>query len=268
MCQTTKASANVCDAAFVKRFCYRQRLPPICTESGTEHRREVIKIHLNSDIHKESYKAARLASLSMSQKLQEVPLIKSINQMNTTLADKIGGLMYHVYNDAKNLTISAYSFPSHVVAAEMSKLFHINEPFTPFSSSNIDLQYISPLSQHEMMEAIVVADMPRFKREIETCLAASFRFDSSMDRTQKENQFELMKMINLNGHERLLFIGIGQVTESGATGHLKAIKEGSEETVGFDALFNIITHLSTDREPKNVGKHEGLWALLDRERKE
>ena len=72
--------------------------------------------------------------------------------MNTTLADKIGGLMYHVYNDAKNLTISAYSFPSRVVAAEMSKLFNINESFTPFSSSNTDLQYISPLSQHEMMD--------------------------------------------------------------------------------------------------------------------
>ena len=56
------------------------------------------------------------------------------------------------------------------------------------------------------------------------------------------------------------------MTEPGAIGHLAALKKGASDTVGFEEILKIINHLSTDRETKNVGKHHGLWKLLDDER--
>eukprot|EP00795_Rhopilema_esculentum_P016990 gene16990-8493_t len=41
------------------------------------------------------------------------------------------------------------------------------------------------------------------------------------------------------------------------------IEIGSSDTVGFDEVMKVITHLSTDGEDKNVGEHRGLWKLLD-----
>ena len=47
---------------------------------------------------------------------------------------------------------------------------------------------------------------------------------------------------------------------------MEALKEGLKDTIGFDSLLLVASHLSTDGENKNVGKHEGLWKLLDNER--
>ena len=57
------------------------------------------------------------------------------------------------------------------------------------------------------------------------------------------------------------------MTDPGASGHLAALKLGADDTVGFDEVMKVITHLSTDGENKNVGEHRGLWKLLDDDRR-
>ena len=64
----------------------------------------------------------------------------------------------------------------------------------------------------------------------------------------------------------LKFISIGLVTELGAIRHLAALKTGVSDTIEIEKILKIINHLSTDGENKNVGKHHGLWKLLDDER--
>jgi hypothetical protein len=132
----------------------------------------------------------------------------------------------------------------------------------------MDLQYLSPACHRDFLESIVQADMERFQNENAASIASSFRCDASMDRMQKDNQFLLLKTISEKGQEHVRFIGIGCVTGRGAEGHLNAIKEGAKDTIGFEAIINNVTHLSTDGEAKNVGRHQGLWSLLDRERRE
>jgi len=75
-----------------------------------------------------------------------------------------------------------------------------------------------------------------------------------------------MKVIDKSGNESTKFLGIGYVTSPGALGHLKALKDGAEDTIGFERILRIVTHLSTDGENKNVGEHKGLWKLIDEER--
>ena len=259
---------NIClpNPDILKRMCYRGRIPPICLSQGTEARSQTVQEHLQSTAHQECLKVERLKKLSAVEKSQTVPLHKMISSQRQKLANKIGSLMIQVYNDAKCLTLSECSWPSRVITSRIAYKFEYNEEFTPFTPSDFDLQYIRPEVVKELLRTIVVADLPRIKSELNSCIAATFRCDASMDKTQKDNEFMLLNVIKENGERDLKFIGIGHVTEPGAIGHLAALKKGASDTVGFEKILKIINHLSTDGENKNVGKHHGLWKLLDDER--
>ena len=194
-------------------------------------------------------------------KVRAVPILRNISEKNLEVGNRIGRLMIQVFIDAKSLSLSAYSWPSRVVAG-----FHFNKPYLPYEASAFDLQYVNPSFHRELLHTIVQAHVPTFINEIEASLAGSFRCDASMDRTQKDNEFQLMKVIDKSGNESTKFLGIGYVTSPGALGHLKALKDGAEDTIGFERILRIVTHLSTDGENKNVGEHKGLWKLIDEER--
>lgn len=76
----------------------------------------------------------------------------------------------------------------------------------------------------------------------------------------------LLNMIKKDGKQDLKFIGIGHVTEPGAADHLQVLKTGASDTVGFDKVLKVVSHLSTDGEAKKTGQYNGLWKLLDDER--
>ena len=133
--------------AIVKRSCYRGRVPPICQPGGTEAREQTIQEHFQRLAHQQCLKAERLKKLSTVEKSQTVPLVKMFNSQRQQLANKIGRpLILHVYNDAKSLTSSAFSWPSRVIAAKMAHEFDYDKPFKsytalPISTCNIlDLQ--------------------------------------------------------------------------------------------------------------------------------
>ena len=196
-----RVRCKACNENFdiVKRFCYRGRIPPICTPTGTEARSGTIAKHLSSEAHKECVKLKRIRGLSSSEKIQAIPLFKIANAQTHLLANRIGKLIIQVYNDAKNLSISAFSWPSRVVAGEIAHTFDYNSPFKEYDASVFDLQYVTPASHQQLLKIIVQTDLPRFKKEIDDCLAASFRCDASMDRTQKDNEFMLLNIINKHG---------------------------------------------------------------------
>ena len=70
-------------------------------------------------------------------------------------------------------------------------------------------------------------------KAIHQCLAASNHCDASMDRTQKDNEMMLLKMINEDGSGSLMYVGVGFVRERGEIGHRKALKEEANGRIGF-----------------------------------
>ena len=231
-------------------------MPTICLPEGTEARTRTIQGHLQSEAHKECLEAECLRKLSSVEKSQTVPLVKMLSSQRQKLANKIGSLIIHVYNDA-------FSWPTRVVSAKLAHEFNYNQPFQPYTPSDFDLQYIRPPVVQEILRTIVSSDLSKFKKEIHSCIAASLRFDASMDNTQKDHQYMLLNVVDENVKPDLKFIGIGHMTDPGASGHLAALKLGADDTVGFDVVMKLIAHLSTDGENKNVGEHRGPWKLLD-----
>jgi len=158
----------------------------------------------NITIHKRCVAVAKLKKLSPQEQVSTVPILKQISRQNEELANKIGGLIISVYNDAKNLSLSAFSWPSRTVASQIASQYSCNEPFVAFQPSSFSLQYVSPASHRELLHAIVQAHLPEFRQYIDSVLALSFRFDASMDRTQRDNQFQLATVVDQNAEERTL----------------------------------------------------------------
>ena len=221
----------------VMRFCYNGRIPPICTVTGTEARSKIEENHVNSEAHKRTLKAMRLKCLSTREKFETIPLHTVSNSQTVKFANRIGKLVIQVYDDAKNQSLSAYSWPSRVVTNEIASKFNFNEPFTPYGVSSFDLQYITPQSHHDLLNLIVLTDLSNLQKQVDECLAASFRCDASMDRTQKDNEFMLLKLTDQFGAESLKYIGLGYVTGRGAAGHLQALKDRASGTIGFKNIL-------------------------------
>ena len=141
----------------------------------------------------------------------------------------------------------AFCWPSRVVTANMAHQFDYNEPFTSYSSSDFDLQYIRPPVVQELLRTIVCAELPRIEKEIGPCIAASFRCDASMDKMQKGHEYMLLNIIKENGERDLRFIGIGYVREPGAIGHQVALESGASDTIVYRMKMvgkPIVTHVT------------------------
>ena len=97
---------------------------------------------------------------------------------------------------SSNAKSSAFSWPSRVVAAKLAHEFNYNQPFQPYTPSDFDLQFIRPPVVQELLRTIVSSDLPKFKKEIHSCIVASLRFDASIDRTQKDHQYMLLNVVD------------------------------------------------------------------------
>ena len=58
--------------------------------------------------------------------------------------------------------------------------------------------------------------MPAIAKDIEEALAVSIRMDSSVDRTQNDNEFVMAEMVKKDGSTKLVFLGHQKLTEHGA----------------------------------------------------
>ena len=105
------------------------------------YRTRTIENHNQTDHHKEALKSSRLRALPPEKVYEETPMGIMISSANEKLANKMGALILQVYNDVKKLTLSAYSWPSRIVAALMVSEFIFNNGQ---HSISLDLQYINP----------------------------------------------------------------------------------------------------------------------------
>lgn len=136
------------------------------------------------------------------------------------LVRHIGALMISIFNDAKRTTLSGWSWPSRYVASQLSQNFKLGQ--TP--TSNINLQYVTPTFHADFLNCIVETDMDNFRKILTDSLAASLRFDGSVDRTQKHNVFVMIQVVKSDATLETLCIGFDIPKKKGAVGYLECIK--------------------------------------------
>ena len=189
---------NLCrkQEATIKTFRKSKRIPALCTLEGTIPRKMILIQHLESEMHKKAVEADKVSHFSSAEKVQKTQLGNMINKSNAQVKNKVAGLMINVFNDAKKLTLSAWSWPSREVANMMSETVDVTKDFEVFDPSNSTLQYVTPTQHKNFLHCIVMADKSEVKEKIENSLALSLRCDSSVDRRRIDNCHVLAKIIN------------------------------------------------------------------------
>lgn len=94
----------------------------------------------------------------------------------------------------------------------------------------------------------------------------SLRYDGSVDRSQIDKIYILLKIITKKGEQEQYFLGSGQVCKRGAEGLLEAIESAIRNNVGEATMEYILRNISsivTDGANVNIGTKGGLWVLIE-----
>ncbi len=175
----------------------------------------------------------------------------------------IGSLMITVFNDAKKLTLSPWSWPSRQYAAEKANQFKKDGTLL----SDFSLQYVNPTQHAEFLDSIVKSDLNSLKGRIDDSLALSVRADGSVDRTQDHNVFVLGNLIHKDGKMETVFLGFGipeneESEDDCAAAYFQCIKTVITKIMPWAEFLKLMSSLVTDGEPLNTGSRNGLWARL------
>src|SRR6218665_3889517 len=259
-------SCKVCskNADVVRSHTHQGRLPAIATEAGTVFRKEIVADHLLSEWHIESLKCEHFSALTKVEMTQQAPMDKFVSKANEALANKVGGLMVTVYNDAKRLTLSANSWPSRIVATQKAANFSCNIPdYQP----SLDLQYVTPKCHKKFLTSHVDAHRQDVLTRLLKCRALSLRLNGSVDRTQVDKIYVLVKCIDQCGNVGEIFLGASEPEKRGAVGVLHAMKEAIVTNFGQRGLelLKLKTSVVTDGASINTGERKGFWKLFESE---
>lgn len=135
---------------------------------------------------------------------------------------------------------------------------------------NLNVQYVNPASHLDLLTVIVKSESD-LEKKIETSLACSLHIDGSVDRTQIDKIYILLKVVSSCGELETIFLGIGQQKKRGAIGLMDAVKRGIIESLNEDlyrSIMSRVTSLCTDGARVNIGDKKGLWKLFDDELKQ
>lgn len=234
---------------------------PITTIEGARYRQSYVVSHFESKCHKSCKMVINLPNESKSG------IDIHFSNANKKLASHVSKLLFDIYVDAKKMTNSAYSWPSRFVAAEAGRIFNYDDNHAQ-TIPHLNLQYVNPNMHLELLHTIVRSDKESLKNKLKKAIACSLRIDGSIDRTQVDKIYTMLKIIRADGKMELIFLGVGKQISRGATGLFDAVKSGIIENIGEDLYKTVMSRISsvcTDGTNVNTGEKGGLWKLIEDE---
>lgn len=239
-----------------------KKLAPMATIEGTRYRHRYVADHFQSKYHL----ACRMAISVPSNTKASIDF--HVSKSDEKLVSHVTKLLFEIYVDAKKLTCSAYSWPARFVSSDAGRSFNYKDVNAPTILPSLNLQYTNPKSYSSLLNNIVKSDKSNFQNKLETSIAASIRIDGSVDRTQVDKIYVMLKIITANGEKELIFLGIAEQNSRGAAGLFDAVKKAIIESVGeemYVCIMKKISSICTDGTNINSGERGGLWALFENE---
>lgn len=165
------------------------------------------------------------------------------------------------------MTLSAFSWPSRFVSAIAGNNFDFNDSGKPIIPSTINLQYVNPVFHLTLLSHIVKSD-DGFIKSLKNSIASSIRVDGSIDRTQIDKIYILLRTVAKDGSEKLNFLGIAQQKKPGAAGLMEAVKDAIITNHGSETykyIMQTVSSIVTDGCSLNTGNRGGFWVLFENE---
>lgn len=171
--------------------------------------------------------------------------------------------MLTVFNDAKKITLSAWSWPAREVAVQLCSKFKEHGSNYQTVEKPIELFYLTPSHHNDLLDSIVTVDKQHLQHRLRNkILACSLRVDGSVDRMQKHNIHVLLHVVFNDGTLSTFFLGFDIPEGSKADAYYEIVKKIAGKILPWNELIAMIISLVTDGEPNNTGHLTGLWAQI------
>jgi hypothetical protein len=220
---------------------------------------ETVASQISNDRNIENHSGA---GSSIDDSVENYETVKQrMEEADADFAKYIGSLLITIFNDAKRLTLSGYSWPSRHVAAEKSHQYRYRASGDPVCKYPI-LNYVTPTQHKEFLNCIVESDCEKFKDRLKDSLALSIRVDGSVDRTQDHNVYVMGHLVNKDTTVSLVFIGFGVPKDRKAEGYFECVKCVVEKILPWESFLPLISSIVTDGEELNLGCNTGLHVRM------
>lgn len=229
---------------------------------------ERIVDHLHSESHIAAEQLEQMQQRWMLQS-EKHPWVKSLKSQNAEKIKILIEMAVDVYNDSRQLTLSANSWPSRSLAK-----MHTDIQIASYKDNGLDaqfvklnpspelLQYRNPVIYREMLDVVSSLTMEKVIKELEKADSFAIQIDGSCDKYGVDNKFVTARFISEDKEMRSIFLGESKSIKRGAEGLLDAVKILFEDLEIESLAKEKLTSLTTDGENANTGKNSGLWVRM------
>lgn len=248
----------------VKLNSDNHKMAPMTTSEGCRYRKRYVSEHFQSKYHKVCRMTVNIPIDTNAKNTIDF----HVKKVDEKMFSHVSKILFEIYVDSKKLTSSAHSWPARFVGSEAGRSFNYNDINAPTVDPSLNLQYINKVSHLDFLSMIVESDKSTFQTKLEKSIAASIRVDGSVDRSQIDKIYIMLKIIAADGAKELLFLGISEQTARGAKGLFEAVKQGMIDNIGeemYVVVMKKISSICTDGTNVNSGEKGGLWAFFEKE---
>lgn len=274
ICDKSKRYGIKCTICFkqleeAKKFS-RNGTVPIADGIRYDGQKELERIidHLSSASHEAARKLEAL-QVQWTQQSDSHPWVKVMKIHSAEKIKILVEIAVDVYNDSRQLTLSAWSWPSRSlskihadtqIAAYADK--GMGSPFAEMSPNPSLLHYRNPIIYAEMLEIVGDCVMSKIKDEMHETICFSIQVDGSVDKYNIDNKFVTARYFRKSLELKTVFLGETKSEKRGAEGLLESITLCFRMHNLEDLAKEKLTGLTTDGESANTGKNTGLWVRL------
>ena len=228
--------------------------------------------HFRSNAHQAAVDASKFKELWEKQSLSH-PWLRILEKQDKLTVENLINLAVDVYNDSKQLTLSAWSWPSRSLTAahaeqQTSYLMEngMDAPFIPFAPTSLDLHCKDPLVYKQMLTIIAEHETEKLKAELKDDIKFSSQIDGSIDIMQHNNTFVFVRFNSPTDpiEVKTRFLTVASSELRCAAGHEDCFLTSMK---GVDVVQAILREkfsgITTDGESANTGRSTGLWKRIE-----
>ena len=183
-------------------------------------------------------------------------------------------LFQKVYVDSKLLTVSAHSWPSRHLGDIMASEIDLDEPFSPFEPSPEMFTYVNPNQHATFLHYIADHGRMQLAKELAEANAVWIIQDGSVDLTQIDNYFHMLRYVTKRGELKTCFLSQEEKLLLGANGQWDCLQRSLvslyprsgfvEPSQIIDILKEKHKNITNDSEETDVIETDIMAPAIDR----
>ncbi|XP_064112579.1 uncharacterized protein LOC135219608 isoform X5 [Macrobrachium nipponense] len=250
----------------VKQHLSTKRIPLIVQECGTLYNKASLIKHRKEVCHQEALKEHHQESPSFSKSSTEGVEKDIRTEDDEVIANKVGGAMIQLYQDAKQLNFIPRPLNGIISTSILASTFNLNRDPIPLMSTDSCGSQQDTLDPLEYLQYIVESnENQHIIEEICDAVALSLHCSGNVDKMGIDKFYVRAKVVTKTADVKVYFLGVGEPLKRSAKSVLSALESACSKTVGTEFFKTVVEKTSSivvDGISLDVKERETMWLLM------